>query len=108
MSLFAALRPNAPALDHLALALSGAQAQEARRPDGAPLVRWTPPELWHVTVSFFGSVPDGSVPDLAAALAPVARETPSLSLRLRGAGVFDRRVYRTVETFPLAGAAARG
>ncbi|WP_454729143.1 RNA 2',3'-cyclic phosphodiesterase [Cellulosimicrobium protaetiae] len=92
MSLFAALRPNAPALDHLALALSGAQAQEARRPDGAPLVRWTPPELWHVTVSFFGSVPDGSVPDLAAALAPVARETPSLSLRLRGAGVFDRRV----------------
>ncbi|MCO7273221.1 RNA 2',3'-cyclic phosphodiesterase [Cellulosimicrobium cellulans] len=92
MSLFAALRPSTAALDHLALALSGAQAQEARRPDGAPLVRWTPPELWHVTVSFFGSVPDGAVPDLAAALAPVAHETPPPSLRLRGAGVFDRRV----------------
>lgn len=92
MSLFAALRPGVAALDHLALALSGAQAQEARRPDGAPLVRWTSPELWHVTVSFFGNVPDGSLPDLAAALAPVAREVPPLSLRLRGAGVFDRRV----------------
>ncbi|UKJ64570.1 RNA 2',3'-cyclic phosphodiesterase [Cellulosimicrobium cellulans] len=92
MSLFAALRPSAAALDHLALALSGAHAQEARRPDGAPLVRWTPPELWHVTVSFFGAVPDGTAPDLAAALAPLARETPPLSLRLRGAGVYDRRV----------------
>ncbi|MBN0041562.1 RNA 2',3'-cyclic phosphodiesterase [Cellulosimicrobium cellulans] len=92
MSLFAALRPSAAALDHLALALASAHAQEVRRPDGAPLVRWTPPELWHVTVSFFGSVPDGAVPDLAAALARVAREAPRLSLRLRGAGVFDRRV----------------
>ncbi|MFD4992769.1 RNA 2',3'-cyclic phosphodiesterase [Cellulosimicrobium cellulans] len=92
MSLFAALRPGVAALDHLALALSGAQAQEARRPDGAPMVRWTPPELWHVTVSFFGSVPDGAVPELSAALARVALETPPLSLRLRGAGVFDRRV----------------
>ncbi len=92
MSLFAALYPSAPALDHLALALAGAHAQESRRPDGAPLVRWTPPELWHLTVSFFGDVPDGSVPDLAAALALVAREAAPLSLRLRGAGVFDRRV----------------
>ncbi len=92
MSLFAALFPSAAVLDHLALALSGAHAQEARRPDGAPLVRWTPPELWHVTVAFFGDVPDGAVPDLAAALAPVARDASSLSLRLRGAGVFDRRV----------------
>ncbi|WP_264031552.1 RNA 2',3'-cyclic phosphodiesterase [Cellulosimicrobium sp. SH8] len=92
MSLFAALYPSAAALDHLALALSGASAQESRRPDGAPLVRWTPPELWHVTVSFFGDVPDGSVPDLAAALGPVAGEAAPLSLRLRGAGVFDRRV----------------
>ncbi|QJW36993.1 RNA 2',3'-cyclic phosphodiesterase [Cellulosimicrobium protaetiae] len=92
MSLFAALFPDPAALDHLGLALSGAHAQEAHRSDGAPLVRWTPPELWHVTVSFFGDVPEGSVPDLVAALAPVARETPPLSLRLRGAGVFDRRV----------------
>lgn len=92
MSLFAALYPSTAALDHLALALSGVHAQEPRRPDGAPLVRWTPPELWHVTVSFFGNVPDGSLPDLAAALGPVTREAAPLSLRLRGAGVFDRRV----------------
>ncbi|WP_167496901.1 RNA 2',3'-cyclic phosphodiesterase [Cellulosimicrobium funkei] len=92
MRLFAALYPSAAALDHLALALADAHAQEARRPDGAPLVRWTSPELWHLTVSFFGDVPEGAVPDLAAALEPVAHEAVPLDLRLRGAGVFDRRV----------------
>ncbi|MFH6690955.1 2'-5' RNA ligase family protein, partial [Cellulosimicrobium funkei] len=91
MRLFAALYPSAAALDHLALALADAHAQEARRPDGAPLVRWTSPELWHLTVSFFGDVPEGAVPDLAAALEPVAHEAAPLDLRLRGAGVFDRR-----------------
>lgn len=92
MRLFAALYADDAVRDHLALALSDAQAQETRRPDGAPLVRWTSPELWHVTVSFFGDVPEGAAPDLAAALAPVAQDVPPLSLRLRGAGVFDRRV----------------
>ncbi|MBD5788054.1 RNA 2',3'-cyclic phosphodiesterase [Cellulosimicrobium terreum] len=91
MRLFAALYPDGAALDHLALALAGVQALEARRPDGGPLVRWTAPELWHVTVSFFGDVPEGAVADLATALAPVAREVAPLELRLRGAGVFDRR-----------------
>ena len=85
MRLFAALYPSAAALDHLALALADAHAQEARRPDGAPLVRWTSPELWHLTVSFFGDVPEGAVPDLAAALEPVAREAAALGLRRRGA-----------------------
>lgn len=92
MRLFAALYPGAVALDHLALALADAHAQEARRPDGAPLVRWTAPETWHLTVSFFGDVPEGAVPELADALEAVARDVPPLSLSLRGAGVFDRRV----------------
>jgi len=89
---FAALYPGAAACDHLDLALGAVRALEVSRPDGAPLVRWTPPELWHVTVSFYGEVPDGAVPDLVAALGEAARGTPSLELALRGAGVFDRRV----------------
>jgi 2'-5' RNA ligase len=92
MRLFAALYPDRGALDHLALALASAHALESRRSDGGPLVRWTPPELWHLTVSFFGDVPEGAVPDLAAAVEPVAADVPPLALRLQGAGVFDRRV----------------
>ncbi|MFC8921599.1 RNA 2',3'-cyclic phosphodiesterase [Cellulosimicrobium sp. NPDC057127] len=92
MRLFAALYPDAAASAHLDLALGGVRAHELLRPDGAPLVRWVPREQWHATVSFFGQVPDGAVPDLTAALAEVATRAAPLELSLRGAGVFDRRV----------------
>ncbi|OLT46331.1 RNA 2',3'-cyclic phosphodiesterase, partial [Cellulosimicrobium sp. CUA-896] len=92
MRLFAALYPDDAAAAHLDLALGGVRAHEQVRPGGAPLVRWVPREQWHVTVSFFGEVPDGAVPDLTAALAEAAALTPPLVLALRGAGVFDRRV----------------
>ncbi|WP_454044124.1 RNA 2',3'-cyclic phosphodiesterase [Cellulosimicrobium sp. Marseille-Q8652] len=92
MRIFAAVYPDVAASDHLDLALGAVRAHEASRPDGAPLVRWTPRELWHVTVAFYGEVPDGAVPDLVDALAEVARATPALELGLHGAGVFDRRV----------------
>jgi RNA 2',3'-cyclic 3'-phosphodiesterase len=88
--LFAALYPSDDALDHLGLALSalGAVALD----DGRPSLRWTPRELMHLTVAFFGDVPDGATDDLGAALDEVARSTEPLSLRLRGAGVFDDRI----------------
>ncbi|WP_251150779.1 RNA 2',3'-cyclic phosphodiesterase [Cellulosimicrobium sp. Marseille-Q4280] len=92
MRVFAALYPDVAACDHLDLALGAVRAQEAVRPDGAPLVRWTPRELWHLTVSFYGEVPDGAVPDLVDALTEVVDATPPLELSLHGAGVFDRRV----------------
>jgi RNA 2',3'-cyclic 3'-phosphodiesterase len=90
--LFAALHPDAAAGAHLDLALGAVRAHEQVRPGGAPLVRWTPRERWHVTVSFFGEVPDGAVPDLTDALAEAAAQAAPLELSLRGAGVFDRRV----------------
>ncbi|MHA7134883.1 RNA 2',3'-cyclic phosphodiesterase [Oerskovia turbata] len=88
--LFAALYPSDDALDHLGLALSalGAVALD----DGRPSLRWTPRELMHLTVAFFGDVPDGAEDDLGAALDEVARSTEPLSLRLRGAGTFDDRI----------------
>jgi RNA 2',3'-cyclic 3'-phosphodiesterase len=88
--LFAALYPSDEALDHLGLALSALGAVPLD--DGRPSVRWTPRDLMHLTVAFFGEVPDGAVGDLGVALADVARSVEPLDLRLRGAGVFDDRV----------------
>lgn len=92
MRLFASLHPDEAACGHLDLALAAVRAHEPVLPGGAPLVRWTPRELWHLTVSFYGEVPDGAVPDLTTSLADVAARTAPLELSLRGAGVFDRRV----------------
>jgi RNA 2',3'-cyclic 3'-phosphodiesterase len=88
--LFAALYPSDEALDHLGLALSalGAVALD----DGRPSLRWTPRDLMHLTVAFFGDVPDGAADDLGSALDEVARSAEPLSLRLRGAGTFDERI----------------
>ncbi|MBD8079156.1 RNA 2',3'-cyclic phosphodiesterase [Cellulosimicrobium arenosum] len=92
MRLFAALYPGAAAGDHLELALSSVGAHETRLAGGSPPVRWVPRELWHVTVSFFGEVPDGAVPDLTDVLARVAGGVCGPQLALHGAGVFDARV----------------
>ncbi|MCV2393391.1 RNA 2',3'-cyclic phosphodiesterase [Actinotalea sp. M2MS4P-6] len=85
MRLFASVRPPVPVLDHLrdALALTTAGVD-------AP-VRWTAEENWHLTVAFFGEVPEGAVPDLLGAVAEVAARTTPFELRLRGAGVFSGR-----------------
>jgi RNA 2',3'-cyclic 3'-phosphodiesterase len=75
--------PPAAALDHLA----GALRRLRDRADGP---RWTARELQHVTLAFFGEVPEARVPvltdALAAALGPV-----EVHLRLAGAGTFPAR-----------------
>ncbi len=90
MRLFAALYPSDEALGHLDLALSalGAVALD----DGRPSVRWTPRDLMHLTVAFFGEVADGAVEDLGRALDEVAEATEPLTLHLRGAGTFEDRI----------------
>ncbi len=83
--LFASVRPPAFVLDHLRGALDLATA-------GADLpVRWTAEENWHLTVAFFGEVPEGALGELTGALAENADTTPPFELRLRGAGVFSGR-----------------
>lgn len=88
--LFAALSPSVEALDHLDLALSslGAVALD----DGRPSLRWTPRELMHLTVAFFGEVADGAADDLGRELDEVARSADPLGLHLRGAGTFEDRI----------------
>lgn len=86
MRLFAAVRPPADVLGHLAAALAGLHAPA--QPDG---VRWTAEENWHLTLAFYGEVPDGALEELVTGLTGVAATTPPFSLRLRGAGVFAHR-----------------
>lgn len=90
MRLFAAIRPPAPVLDHLDLALRAVQAYEAGTADAAD-VRWTVEENRHVTVAFYGPVPDGRTDELVAALEDGVGGVRPFELRLRGAGVFAHR-----------------
>ena len=71
-------------LDHLDAAVS-----RVRDRDGAP--RWTPRESLHLTVAFFGEVPDRQVDDLTAALAEAETPPGPVRLRLDGAGTFPGR-----------------
>ena len=90
MRLFAAVRPPVRVLDHLETALLSARAgtpvDDARGP-----LRWTTPDDRHLTIAFYGQVSAGLEPELIDALREVAGRTAPFELRLRGAGVFDRR-----------------
>jgi 2'-5' RNA ligase len=85
--LFASVRPPVAVLDHLRAALDLTGLGLA--PD-VPLRR-TAEETWHLTVAFFGEVPDGALAELEDHLAAAAAERPAFELRLRGAGVFAGR-----------------
>src|SRR5690606_21574383 len=82
--LFAAVRPAGPALDHLESALAAVGP-------GHGQLRWTVRENWHVTLAFYGEVPEGAVDELAAGLERLTADSPSPRLVLRGAGVFSGR-----------------
>ncbi|PYF99790.1 2'-5' RNA ligase [Georgenia satyanarayanai] len=88
MRLFAALRPPAEVLDHLDQALQTVSPPWLGA--GPPPLRWVAPEQRHVTLAFYGEVPDGALDDLAGALTAVAAEHDPLRLQLTGAGIFSR------------------
>ncbi len=78
------MTPPAGALTDLDRALT-----PLREAPGAP--RWTPPERWHLTLLFLGTVPAEQVEELVAAAGPAVAATPPMSLRLAGAGRFGTR-----------------
>ncbi|MBW3557614.1 MAG: RNA 2',3'-cyclic phosphodiesterase [Actinobacteria bacterium] len=52
--------------------------RELPRPEAEPGVRWTGPEQWHVTLRFFGEVPDEAVGEVEAGVAALAgRQMPA-------------------------------
>lgn len=82
--LFAAIVPPEDAREHLVTAL-----RPIREGFGTES-RWSDPDNWHITVSFYGAQPNDAalVTDTLAAATAWA---PALELQLRGAGCFDRR-----------------
>jgi RNA 2',3'-cyclic 3'-phosphodiesterase len=74
-----------PVAEHVTAALDAAMVPvRAAVPD----LRWTEPSGWHVTVAFLGSLPDGRVGELVAALRPIAADVRPLVLRLGEPVVF--------------------
>jgi len=51
-------------------------------------VRWVPPGNIHITLKFFGNLPDAEVPPIIAAARQAASQQAPLSLEVLGAGAF--------------------
>ncbi|MEV5607948.1 RNA 2',3'-cyclic phosphodiesterase [Streptomyces sp. NPDC052225] len=83
MRLFAAVLPPPEALAELGRAVDQLGA-------GGGL-RWTERAGWHLTLAFYGDVPDATVPDLEDRLARAAHRTEAFELALRGGGHFGGR-----------------
>jgi RNA 2',3'-cyclic 3'-phosphodiesterase len=60
--------------------------------EGAPELRWTRPEQWHLTLAFLGDVDHRDTTELPTRLARAARRHAALSLRFGGGGRFGNRV----------------
>lgn len=85
MRVFAAIRPPEAALEHLQAGLAPLRAGAGDR------LRWLPLEQLHLTVAFYGEVPDGAASDLQSTLAAGVAGSGALQLSLRGAGTFSSR-----------------
>jgi RNA 2',3'-cyclic 3'-phosphodiesterase len=82
--LFVAVRPPVAAAEHAEAAV------DAVRPL-APGLRWVPPERWHLTLAFYGEVPDDEVDRVVARTAHRLDDAVELRLALSGAGRFGGR-----------------
>lgn len=91
MRLFVGIRPPARALAHLDAALDAVRSASADSVRDGSALRWAPEESWHLTLAFFGEVPEGRVDELTAAVEDAAAAARPFSVRLRGAGVFTQR-----------------
>ena len=92
MRLFAAVQPPAHVLAHLEQALDAVRGPDEGAGAVGPL-RWAPADDRHVTLAFFGEVPAGAAQDVDHGLAAIAARHAPFRAQLRGAGVFDRRVF---------------
>lgn len=84
MRLFVAVRPSAEAVAHAAAAVAAVRADH-------PGPRWIPPERWHLTLAFYGEIPDENVAGVTAMVARKLTGTARFELAFAGSGVFPRR-----------------
>ena len=92
MRLFAAVQPPADVLAHVEHALDAVRGPDEDAGGPGPL-RWAARDDRHITLAFFGEVSAGAAEQLEHGLAAVAAEHRPFRAQLRGAGVFDRRVF---------------
>ncbi|MEU7001021.1 RNA 2',3'-cyclic phosphodiesterase [Nonomuraea sp. NPDC046570] len=81
MRLFAALMPPPEVLDEVERAIAPYRAV-------VPGLRWPDRATWHVTLAFFGEVPDRVLPELEVRLARAAARHEVKGLALQGVGAF--------------------
>lgn len=88
MRLFVAVIPPRPVVLELRAALT-------TLPHDNPGLRWCRPETWHVTLAFFGDVPEDSLADLKERLGRAAARNTPMELALTGGGHFGGRTLWT-------------
>ncbi|WP_219468889.1 RNA 2',3'-cyclic phosphodiesterase [Nonomuraea rhizosphaerae] len=82
MRLFAALVPPGEVLDEIERAIAPHVGQ-------VPGLRWPDRATWHITLAFFGEVPEHVVPELEVRLARAVRRHTALDLAFEGFGAFS-------------------
>lgn len=82
MRLFAAVVPPARVLDELERAIAPHVGQ-------VPGLRWPERATWHITLGFFGEVPESVLPDLETRLARAVRRHETLDVAFTGFGAFS-------------------
>ena len=92
MRLFVAVVPPLHVKEHVELALTSVRESQAAGGARGSLL-WAPLEDRHITLAFYGEVSAGEAEDLFAGLNRIVSAQPPFELRLRGAGVFDRRIF---------------
>lgn len=88
MRLFVAVIPPRPVVLELRAALT-------TLPHDNPRLRWCRPETWHVTLAFFGEVPEDNLDDLKDRLGRAAARNTPMELALAGGGHFGGRTLWT-------------
>ncbi|MEV0583909.1 RNA 2',3'-cyclic phosphodiesterase [Nonomuraea sp. NPDC050310] len=81
MRLFAALLPPDEVLDEIERAIAPHVGE-------VPGLRWPDRATWHITLAFYGEVPDAVVPDLRVRLARAVHRHAALDLAFTGFGAF--------------------
>ena len=84
MRLFVGVRPSAAALEH-------AQSAVDRVRPAYPDLRWIPAGRWHLTLAFYGEIPDGKVGGVVTMVSRELRDLTAFTVSLHGAGQFPRR-----------------
>ncbi|MEV3984918.1 RNA 2',3'-cyclic phosphodiesterase [Nonomuraea sp. NPDC049758] len=82
MRLFAAVVPPEEALDEVERAVAPYVGR-------VPGLRWAGRPTWHVTLAFYGEVPERALPDLQVRLERAAHRHTVLDVALAGAGAFS-------------------